>query len=157
LARLKPDNNRHPLQAGVITALKENPSGSYAFFGRNRVGKSLFTWCLVRRALLLDRRVCALNLSDLLDDYRRFELERDSDFRPRILPKSLEGNGYIWTVALQEFDKPRPTEFAAEMLFRLMDAISNNQAQLIITSNLDVDSLSEHWGRAHPRFGPSIM
>src|SRR5262249_3651666 len=111
LARLKPDNNRHPLQAGVITALKENPSGSYAFFGRNRVGKSLFTWCLVRRALLLDRRVCALNLSDLLDDYRRFELERDSDFRPRILPKSLEGNGYIWTVALQEFDKPRPTEF----------------------------------------------
>jgi DNA replication protein DnaC len=58
---------------------------------------------------------------------------------------------------LDEFEKARPTEFASEMLFNLLDAARNFNHQLVITSNLDPEKLRAHWSRIDEIWGNSIM
>lgn len=160
LARLRPRAENHPAQREVIQALRRDPQSSYLLCGRNRAGKSLMGWCLLRQAVCDGRRVAAVNLAVLLDQYRALEKPlRDEEAlppRPKILAADLEGANN-WLVLLQEFDKPRPTEYASERLFELIDMAFNYEHQLVITSNMDVNELAQHWSTASPRFGRSIM
>lgn len=160
LARLKPRTQNHAGQGAVLAELRRYPSASYLLCGKNRVGKSLFGWCLLRQAVCAGRRVVAVNLAVLLDQYRALERPvREGEAppeRPRILASDLEG-ATNWLVLLQEFDKPRPTEYASERLFELIDMAFNYEHQLVITSNLDPGELEGHWSTYSPRFGRSIM
>jgi len=160
LARLRPDVERHPVQAEIVPFVKENPDQSYLLIGRNRTGKSHIAWCLARHALLAGRRVTACNLATLLDEYRQCERPRTDDEgptpRPRILASDMESRA-PHTLMIQEFDKPRPSEYAAERLFELIDAAFNFRHQLIVTSNLGVDELTNHWGRQGSRYGSGIV
>ncbi len=160
LARLKPRPENHPAQGPAIQLLRQEPQASYLLCGRNRAGKSLMGWCLLRRAVCDGRRVAAVNLSVLLDQYRALERplreEESLPPRPKIVASDLEG-ATNWLVLLQEFDKPRPTEYASERLFELIDMAFNYEHQLVITSNLDAGELAKHWSAGSPRFGRSIM
>jgi DNA replication protein DnaC len=159
LARLRPNAARHPLQAEIIPYLKANPEQSFLLCGKNRVGKSLFGWCLARHALLTGRAVVTCNLSDLFDEYREIERYEGEENCPqaRITSRALEVEGAKYTLLLQEFDKPRITEYAAEKLFALIDAAYNYRHQLIVTSNLSVDDLEGHWSRFGLRYGRGIV
>ena len=160
LGRLKPQPARHPLQADAIAALQADPHASYLLCGRNGAGKSLMGWCLLRQAVCESRRVVGINLAVLLDQYRALEKplreEEALPPRPRITALDLEGPRN-WFLLLQEFDKPRPTEYASERLFELVDMAFNYEHQLVITSNMDADELDAHWSTSSPRFGRSIM
>jgi hypothetical protein len=161
LARLKADVSRHPIQAEIVPHLKSHPDDSYIFCGKNRTGKSHFAWVLARHALLSGRRVVATNLSDLMDEYRALERPLQegeiAPRRPRVISSDLEARGVRYCLLLQEFCKARPSVYASEKLFSLIDAAFNHKHQIIVTSNLPVDRLADLWSEQGSRYGDGIM
>jgi DNA replication protein DnaC len=162
LSQLAPDPDRHPNQAAVIEEMKKNPEKSYLFCGSNGSGKTHFGWALFRYALSKGRRVIGCSVRELLEDYRKSATATGPEdngqwFRPRVLPDDLKVKGARWTIFLDEFEKARPSEFAAEMLFALFDAAYQYKQQLIVTSNFNVQKLIAHWGRLDEVWGTSIV
>lgn len=161
LRRLVPDPSRHPGQEAALDALKADPVGSYLFAGKNRVGKSLMAWCLARQAVCAGRRVAAVNLAVLLDEYRAFEKpigpEDTIPKKPSVTAGEISTLKGRWFLMIQEFDKPRATEYACERLFELIDAAFNYEHQIVITSNLDLGGLITHWSKVAPRYGHAIL
>jgi DNA replication protein DnaC len=93
-------------------------------------------------------------------DFRRLELgvaDGETLKPPRVSVEALRRPHNRWFLFLDEFEKARPTEFAAEQLFGLLDAAMSFKHQLIITSNLKTDELRQHWSRASEVYGTSIM
>lgn len=155
LSRLRPRESAHPLQANAIDTIKQAPAASYLFTGRNGSGKSHMCWALCRAALIRGRRVRAILLSELLGQYRQWELD-ESASRPVILPDDLK-LGYPYTVFLDEFEKAKTTEFASRKLFELLNAARDFEHQLLITSNKEWDGLRNVWSGTDPVYGDSIM
>jgi DNA replication protein DnaC len=160
LPRLKPRYDCHPSQADAIAFVKAAPLASYAFCGRNRAGKSHIAWCLVRNAYLKGAKVAACNLSQLLDEYRAGEKPTDEGQvvpRPTVLASDLTIRNTPYCLMLQEFDKPRPTQYATERLFELIDTAFNYQHQIIITSNQSLSELAGYWSQHGFRYGNGIV
>jgi DNA replication protein DnaC len=149
-----PQPSRHPTQARVIANLKAQPSSSYLFLGRNGCGKSQFGWVLYRAAVDANRPAIAIALSDLLMEFRAWDVDK---IQPRLTAESLRERKGRWLIFIDEIEKARPSEFAAEKLFRILDEIYNFNHQLVITSNLRPAELKKHWSRADEQYGPSIM
>jgi DNA replication protein DnaC len=55
-------------------------------------------------------------------------------------------------LGLDDLDKVRPTEYAAEQLLAAIDNAYIHRLPLIVTTNLELDELSDRW----PHFGESI-
>jgi len=162
LSRLVPNADRHPKQSLVIDTFRRNPDRSYLFSGENGCGKTHFAWALWRHALAKGRRVVGCSVRELLEDYRKAATTGSPGvdvtvFRPRVLPEDLKVRGARWTIFLDEFEKARPSEFAVEMLFALVDAAYQFQQQLIVTTNFRVEALIGHWGRLDGVWGKSIV
>lgn len=155
LGSIEPDLSRHPEQAGLIAALKKDSGISLLLAGRVGCGKSLIGWLLYKRAIEADRPAVAIPLAELLGQFRRFEC--GSEHLPAVTSENLRDGGRRWLIFLDEFDKARPTEFAGEQLFLLMDAIYTYRHQLVITSNVPKDALRSHWSQASEQYGVSIM
>jgi len=154
LATVRPDLSRHAGQASLVDALRVNPDLSLLLAGKVGCGKSFFGWLLYKRAIELDRPAVALPLAELLGQFRRYEC--GSDQHPAVTSETLR-ESRRWLIFLDEFDKARPTEFAAEQLFLLMDAVYTYRHQLVITSNVGKDELRERWSQASEQYGVSIM
>lgn len=153
LATLQPRSDLHAKQSELIEAVCHYPQQSYLLCGKNRTGKSAIGWVLYRAAIEAERPAIALPTAELLMQFRRWELNQDP---PAVDAESLR-DGRRWLLFLDEFDKARPTEFAAEQLFLLLDAACSYHHQVVITSNLAPDALKEHWSRSQITYGPSIM
>lgn len=158
LSRLRPRPDLHPTQAKAIAFIKARPLESYLLVGKNGTGKTHLAWCLYRNALLLRRAPVACRIRDLIDDFRRIEVSSDREaYLPRVTARDLERARKPWFLFFDEFEKARPTEFAAEMLFNLLDAVKNFNHQLVVCSNFTEVQLRDHWGRVEPVYGNSIM
>lgn len=155
LATVRPDNSRHAKQAALLDALRTDPTGSYALTGRVGCGKSLFGWLLYKQAAMSGRPVVAMPLAELLMEYRRYEL--GSENVPTVTYDDLRTDKKRYFLFLDEFDKARPSEFAGEQLFLLIDTVYTYRHQLVVTSNLTTDDLRAHWSRASEQYGVSIM
>lgn len=154
LESLRPQTSLHFKQASVIEDIKGNPGASYLLFGKQGTGKSLLGWLLYRVAAEAGRPVVGLSVSDLLFQFRRFEVDR---IEPIVDAESLHDPYRRWLIFLDECEKARPSEFAGEKLFALLDAAYNYGHQVVITSNLQPNALKLHWSRASEQYGPSIM
>jgi len=160
LSRLHPRQDLHSAQASIITFVRSHPADSFLFLGRNGVGKSHFAWALYRNAIAQRRPAIACTVRDLLHEYRRVEIGvPDGEIlkSPRVTAADLRKQGRLWFLLLDEFEKARPSEFAAEQLFNLLDAAKSFNHQLVITSNFDADALRKHWSRIDAIWGNSIM
>ena len=146
---------KHPLQADVIATMRAHPESSFAFFGRNGCGKSLFGWLLYRKAIEAGRSAFGMPLSELLAQYRAFE--KDNDKLADVMPADLRQNKRRYLIFLDEIEKARPSEFAGEMLFRLIDAAYSFNHQLIVTTNTTAERLSAHWSENGDTYGSSIV
>lgn len=159
LRRLKPRSDLHRNQAAAIKMVQANPSDSYLFTGSNGTGKSHIAWALYRHALANGRPAIAVSVRDLLDEFRRMDLSmKEGDlWTPRIRAIDLRRQGKSWFLFLDEFEKARPSEFASEQLFNLLDAAKSFNHQIVVTSNFDAEKLRSHWGRIDEVWGNSIM
>lgn len=155
LETITPNAAKHPLQADVIATMREHSESSFAFFGRNGCGKSLFGWLLYRKAIEAGRSAFGMPLSELLAQYRAFE--KDNDKLADVMPADLRQNKRRYLIFLDEIEKARPSEFAGEMLFRLIDAAYSFSHQLIVTTNTTAERLSAHWSENGDTYGSSIV
>ncbi|MCI0388596.1 MAG: hypothetical protein MOB07_07495 [Acidobacteria bacterium] len=158
LEEVTPDLRRHPKQALAWETVRNNPDGCYLICGKSGVGKSAILHALYRRAVLLCRPAVAISLAKLVEDYRRAELARyENEYAPALSPVTLETRSERWFVGLDDFHIRRPTRFAGEMIFWLLDTIYSYRHQLVVTSQLDKDRLEQHWAEASEGYGRAIM
>ena len=160
LDSVKPNSAKHPHQAATVAAIKAAPEANYFLSGRFGSGKTLLMWLLYRDAVMNDRRVVFATLSELLNEHRKFirdSVAGNPPTVPRICAEDLRQEHTKYAVFLDDIDKAKPTEYAAEQLFELSDAICAYRHQIVVTTNLTVSSLVKHFERADERFGGAIV
>lgn len=161
LQNIKPDLAIHPKQAHVLNTLIQNPEGSYFFSGRPGKGKSMFMWALYRYAVERGTRtVVVCTLSDLLEEYRQVfrSLEaKEMPHIPRLLPENLQTNGRKYAVFLDDIDKANVTDYAAEQVYRLVNAIYEYGHQLVVTTNKSQRELIDQYNRRDESRGEPIV
>lgn len=161
LSTLEPDVRCHPKQAEIVPFIKQNPESSYVLAGRFGSGKSLMMWMLYRHAIKqTPRKVVACTLSELLDEFRAFiqsSVNRETPKIPRLNAAELRQTETPYSIFLDDIDKARPSEYAAEQFFEIVNAIYEFQHQLVVTTNLTVRGLADHFDRADDRFGGAIV
>lgn len=152
----KPDTARHHRQPQALHTLQQDQTESFLLCGENGSGKSFFGWALYRDAVLNERQVYAGPLSLLMEDFQRLEVGRD-DWQPPLTAARLRRSTERQFIFLDEFEKHRPSEFASEKLFEVIDAAYSFHHQLVVTSNLRIPELKEHWSRQGHIWGNSIV
>lgn len=160
LMTIEPRPDLYPKQASVIKYLQANPAESYLLAGDNGTGKTFLAFALYAQAARSGRRVVALTIQTLLEQFRRVSV---GDAAPNgeaycadISMSDLQQNRTKYTLLLDEFEKARPSEFASEMLYGLVDAAWKHEHQLIVTTNMRIDELAERWSRIDAVYGRSI-
>lgn len=143
---LRPRLDAHPKQAQLVPAVQADPSRSFLLFGGTGSGKTLIGYCLAKLAIEQGRPVVAVTLAELLEQYRA--QVRGSEQAPAIDAETLRDASGRYLVFIDEIDKARPTEFAAEKFFQLANAIYETGQQVVIASNLSKLQLVAHWERA---------
>lgn len=154
LETVKGDIKRHPDQPERLAEIQANPDASYLITGKNDCGKTMIGWLLYRRAIEACRPAVCLPVSLLLLELRMWE---NGGREPSVTPHALRQKAERFTIVLDEMEKAKPTEFAGNVLFLIIDMAYSFQHQLVILSNWKVDALTEHWERALPGEGISIM
>lgn len=160
LSRLQPRTDLHPKQPEVVEFVRWHPNDSFLLLGKNYVGKSHIAWALFRHAIAQRRSAVACTVRDLLSEFRRVEVgvpDGEIVKTPRVTAEHLRKPGKPWLLFLDEFEKARPSEFASEQLFNLLDAARSFNHQIVITSNMNVNDLRAHWSRIDEIWGNSIM
>jgi DNA replication protein DnaC len=161
LATLEPNVNLHPMQAEIVPFIKANPEHSYLLAGRFGCGKSLMMWLLYRNAIKqTPRKVVVCTLAELLAEFRSFiqsSMNNETPRMPSLCAAELRQTETPYSIFLDDIDKARPTEYAAEQFFEIVNAIYEFQHQLVVTTNLRIKELSDHFDRADERFGGAIV
>lgn len=159
LSRLRARPEMHPNQARAIEFVKAHPNDSFLLLGKNFTGKSHLAWALVREAIASRRSAVACSVSDLLYEFKRVEIHAEGETvkTPRVTAEHLRKIGKPWLIFLDEFEKAKPSEFASVQLFNLLDAAKSFNHQLVITSNMNIHQLRDHWSRMDEIWGNSIM
>jgi hypothetical protein len=158
LENITPDRKRHPKQALVWRAVKENPDGCYLICGPSGAGKSAVMWALYRWAVLSSRPAVAMSLAELIEDYRQAEIAAyEDEYVPALPLSSLQAGDDRWFIGIDDFHIAKPTRFAGEATYRLLNAIYSYQHQLVVTSQCDKQGLQQHWNEAGEGRGIEIM
>ena len=97
---------------------------------------------------------CGVSCAELMRQFRAWEF--DAEKLPIVTPADLRSDERRF-VFIDELDKARPSEYAAEQLFELIDAAYSHDQQIVITSNTPLDGLAEHWSRNAATIGASIV
>lgn len=149
------------MQAEVIPFVKANPEHSYLLAGKFGCGKSMMMWLLYRHAIKqTSRKVVICTLAELLQEFRAFiqsSVNHETPKMPRLCAAELRQNETPYSIFIDDIDKARPTEYAAEQFFEIVNAIYEFKHQLVVTTNLRVRELSDHFDRADERFGGAIV
>lgn len=159
--RLDSITPKNDMQKRVLTSMRENPESSFFLAGTFGCGKSLMMWMLYRHVVLMaETRVVATTLTALLNEYKALMQASRNDSDP-VLPclnaEELRQNKQRYSIFLDDIDKARPTEYAAEQFFEIVNAIYDFRHQIVVTTNLGMQALTEHFNRADPRYGGAIV
>ncbi len=168
LETLRPDRRSlldEQRQQDYIDLLRARPKANYFFFGDSGTGKTHFVTALVRDAIVRTAEWCERKrepyhqavfrapVVELLDQMHA-QTTRDWENKGPVCKPvvEIEGlrkllkQGYPVTVVLEELDKFLPTESRQNNLFKLVDALYEGNAQLVMTSNRGPDELLAKWG-----------
>jgi DNA replication protein DnaC len=152
------DLKRHPRQAFVWQRVKRHPEQCYLICGQPGTGKSAVMWALYAHAVEMGRPAVAMSLSELIEDFRRADaVGYHNEYLPELHPSKLQTRSERWFIGIDDFHLARPTRFAAEMTYRLLDAAYSYRHQLVVTSQLDLKKLERHWAEAGDGYGEAIM
>lgn len=153
-----PDLKRHPKQPFLWQTVKKHPDQCYLICGQPGAGKSAVMWALYAHAAEQNRPAIAMSLPELIDDFRRAETAGyEDEYLPELHPSKLQTKSDRWFVGVDDFHIGRPTRFAGEMIYRLLDAAYSYRHQLVVTSQLDLRRLEQHWAEAGDGYGRTIM
>jgi DNA replication protein DnaC len=144
---LTADPDKHPKQAMIISKMQANPEASLVMFGKTGTGKTMLGYVLAKYAIEQGRPVVTITLAELLDQYREQFSNREK--LPIVDADTLREIKGRFLIFIDEADKARPTAFAGEKFFHLINAASETEQQVIIASNKTKPMLMAHWERAN--------
>lgn len=160
LETLTPQTDKHDKQARFIEIIRDDPTASFFFAGRPGTGKSLLMWTLYRHVVETGtNRVVACTMSTLLDEYRdviRASMAGEDAQIPRLSVADLRQKEKKFSIFLDDIDKANPTDYAAEQIFGLVNAVYEFQHQLVITTNLSPERLAAQYDRSFDRGEPIV-
>jgi hypothetical protein len=182
LATLKPESKGYlslTRQAEIIAKLQSNPFGNYLFCGDSTTGKTHYSMALQHHALegwavreykrrlegrpILEVAVWRINTKKLLDEYVRYERRTGDDDEASLLPSLRQETiryrakeGEQVTLICDELDKFPPSKFKLDVLFELLDAVSETGGQIIAISNIGLGKLRKLWGE-YPEITDAIL
>lgn len=164
LKTIEPRNDLHAKQEEIIAQMKKRPFDSYYFCGTNDTGKTAFLWALYRHSVRAGRFPFVTTLADWVktcqEAIKTGAIMSIAEFQQSERP---------YSIFIDDLDKARPTEYVAELLYHLIDAVYRHKHQLVVTTQLDPEertvtstgaerlSLLEHFERADPRYGEAIV
>lgn len=160
LGRLEPLSTKHARQAEVFGFMRKEPERSYFLAGKPGTGKTLLMWALYRHAVEIERpKVVITTLASLLDEYRAFiraSAAGATPRYPRLNAEELSQGETRYSVFLDDVDKANPTDYAAEQVFAIVNAIYEHKHQLVVTTNKSIQELIDHFDRSDDRGGPIV-
>lgn len=169
LAELKPRTDLHADQARYIRTMQAHPFANYYICGSNDSGKTHLLYALYESAVSAGRRVAVGTLFDMLEEMKslfRVNHRRNAgeSVDPEVDPFQNLKTAQPFSAFIDDIDKARPTEYAAEFFFSYVDALYRNQHQIVVTSQLDPekkiagrDSLIDHFEKADARYALGIV
>ncbi|MHA2642855.1 MAG: DnaA ATPase domain-containing protein [bacterium JZ-2024 1] len=133
----------HPRFCWAAEILKREPLGSYALTGRFGSGKTYLLYALYR-VVSSDpkRKIFLFRLGELIDSLRRSV--SDPEYVSPIQPELLQTQEPM-SLFLDDIDKCRPTSFAAERLYSIVNLFYERNQQVVVTSNLSLKDLAQFW------------
>jgi DNA replication protein DnaC len=161
LENLVANSEIHSKQMEAIELIKANPDGSYVITGRYGSGKTHLFYALYRYAVERAKKVFGGTFRGLLDEYQKEIIlsKAGERYSPPITAEDYKQSEYKCALFLDDIDKARATEYAAEKLFEILDAVYSNHHQFVVTTNLRVEELLRHFEKADEfgRYGGSII
>jgi DNA replication protein DnaC len=137
-------------QQFIIDLMKKEPTFSYFFFGQPGTSKTTFTTALIRAALernwsklvggsgVKPYWIHYINWSRYIQSLMDWQNHPDTADEPALTPERIlkwKRQGHTPVIAIEEIDKSRLTEYKANQLFELVDALDATEGQLIMTTN----------------------
>lgn len=142
-------------QEDIVRFAQANPQNSFFLAGKFGSGKSMLMWALYREAIERNQpKIVTCTLAELLNEYRAFI---NGAPPPRLNATELKQNHTRYSIFFDDIDKAKPTEYAAEQFFEIVNAIYEYGHQIVTTTNLGVAQLVDHFDRADERFGGAIV
>jgi len=155
LETITPDPARYAGQGEKLAYIQAHPDDSYCLFGDNGTGKTMIGWMLFRHAIEQGRPAVGVTVRELVED-RRESLFAEGR-KPKLNREDLKTDAVRWLVFLDEFHRCKPSEFAAETLWDILDVAYSYNHQIIITANERNDYLIDHWSKEIGNYGRAIM
>lgn len=161
LDAIKPDTRRHARQAAAIESVRANRDGCLFLAGQPNTGKSMLMWALYRDRIEAGgvRVVCA-TLSEIIEEYRQVFQSLKLDERPhlpRLTVEALTEPGVKYAVFLDDIDKANVTDYVAEQVYRIVNAVYERGHQLVVTTNKSPSALAEQYSRRDESRGEPII
>lgn len=152
---IEPMPERYAEQGKKLEYIKTHPDDSYCLLGDNGTGKTMIGWMLYRWAIEHGRPAMGMTVHELVESQRRAMF---SDGRaPVITRDELKTDSVRWLIFLDEFHRCKPSEFAAETLWDILDVAYSYNHQIVIVANESKDYLIDHWSREIGNYGRAIM
>jgi len=165
-------------QAALIQKIKQQPDESWAFFGPIGWSKTTYEVALYRHALQkvlketwqssVPQSVWRVSAKQLMDEYHMWVTNRErvddkGNANPAPVPtvtrekivKAAQA-GFVPRLFLAEIDKFKMSKFKNDSMFEVIDAIYENDGQLVLGSNMTMDELNDP-NNFGPHFGRRIM
>jgi hypothetical protein len=145
------------LAAASLLAMNTVPAGFVTYWGNYGCGKSHLLKALVngfRKVSVFARYTV---MADLLEEIKSKFADKDSS---RAAANVIAACKDIRVLCLDEFERINLTDWAAETVFRLLDARYNDRGRLltVLSSNINPEDLPEEWGYIRSRiFGGQVV
>jgi hypothetical protein len=157
-------------QQEEIAILKAKPLESHAFFGPAGTSKTTFcvalyergVWNAVQNEYVIGGSIWRKSTKQLMEqhvDYARRGFDQPAE-EPSINRRRINRiaqNGHRPCLFLEEIDKVMYTKFKADTLFELIDAIYENNGQLVFNSNLTMATFIKQFDKEAKETGEAIV
>ena len=137
---------RNPQQERAVALMKNLPEGNWYMTGPYGSGKTHLFYAQYRVLAAAGKIICHVRTTrELLEEFRRSEL--DCEFVSPVMAAAHSCKPYhlFW----DDIDKIKPTDFKAEVLFELVDALYRRKHGLTVTANYSLQDLVAR-DRMHP-------
>jgi DNA replication protein DnaC len=164
------DKSRLPFakQVEVINQIRAEPTKSYAFFGPAGTSKTTFCVALFEQALWdnpyncgstfsrpVQRSIWRKSTKYLLDEFVAYSTGKEVNGKPAKIPsvnrrvidelgrRGIASRPHLF---LEEIDKVAYSKFKTDTLFEILDAIYENEGQLVFNTNLTIPEFEAQFG-----------